>query len=456
VTPATITPATVNYAEGNDSKGNSYSSNGTITTPDGKVISISDANPTAGTPPSSTPVQGRAQPIPDGFSPVPKAASAATPKTPEQAAIDKQSQKTDDQSSAIADLTKQFIAIGGILAGLTPIVQGIPDAIANSPTVQAANKETTQGAVCEIAQPGGCLGNALDNAANNVNQNNNQNTANLLDKINAGANAAQLALLETIDTKLGAQLVGGISGFLQNFFEGFNKLTEWLHLDRALNLLTFIMTVQNVYFLCDSMKVVTLQMISDTLAVFGIKDKDNNPLNLNEILGHEVESLLKSILGEQELTGMKQEWKALNRIFQAATNMLFAIQNMVFSVLQALEIIGSWNASIGNALKKYLVVGQNAFNWMNPNPNFHNNFFKFLGEALNVVTSLDFVAQSILQGRQAIDDFGKQTDELTKSIGEASDGFKPPENKARADAATASANVSKSPIPSPEDINSLQ
>ncbi|MHC5719032.1 MAG: hypothetical protein ACYTX0_44945, partial [Nostoc sp.] len=227
-------------------------------------------------------------------------------------------------------------------------------------------------------------------------------------------------------------------------------------LDRALNLLTFVMTVQNVYFLCDSMKVVTLQMIADMLAVVGIKDKDNNPLNLNEILGHEVEELLKSILGEQELSGFKKEWKALNRIYQAATNTLFAIQNMVFSVLQALEIIGSWNASIGNALKKYLVVGQHAFAWMNPQPNFHNNFFKFLGEALNVVTSLDFVAQSILQGRQAIDDFGKQTDELSKGMSDAADGFKTPEHKATAEAATKSANISKSPTPSPEEINSIQ
>ncbi|MHC5596466.1 MAG: hypothetical protein ACYTXC_11010 [Nostoc sp.] len=48
------------------------------------------------TPPSSIPVQGRAHPIPDAFSPVPKAATAPSPKTTEQAAIDKQSQKIDD------------------------------------------------------------------------------------------------------------------------------------------------------------------------------------------------------------------------------------------------------------------------------------------------------------------------------------------------------------------------
>ncbi|MHC5830640.1 MAG: hypothetical protein ACYT04_85520, partial [Nostoc sp.] len=86
--------------------------------------------------------------------------------------------------------------IAGLIAGLTPIVQGIPDAIAKSPAVQAANKATTQGAVCEIAQPGGCLGDALDNSADKINQNNNKNTNSLLDKISAGANAAQVALLE--------------------------------------------------------------------------------------------------------------------------------------------------------------------------------------------------------------------------------------------------------------------
>lgn len=407
--------------------------------------------------PTSNPVIFRAEPTPDAQSPTPKTNSTPKPETSEQNTTKKQTETNNAIQKKIQDELEKISGLATIIAALTPAIQGIPDAIANSPTIQAANKQTTQNAVCEIAQPGKCLGKAIDDSANKINQNNNQNTANILDKINAGANAAQIALLELINTKLGDLLPnGGISAFLKNFFDGFNKLAEWLHLDRALNILTFVMTVQNVYFLCDSLKVVTLQMISDMLAVVGIMDKDNNPLNLNEILGHEVEELLKSILGEEELAGFKKEWKALNRIYQAATNTLFAIQNMVFSILQALEIIGSWNASIGNALKKYLVVGQHAFNWMNPNPNFHNNFFKFLGEALNVVTSLDFVAQSILQGRQAIDDFGKQTDELTKGISEASDGFKPPEHKATAEAATNSANVSKSPTPSTEEVQSIQ
>ncbi|MHC5718714.1 MAG: hypothetical protein ACYTX0_43285, partial [Nostoc sp.] len=206
--------------------------NGVVTSPPILTAQPIPLNSSPVTIPSSSPRTSKQNPTSDANSPIPKAQTAPTPNTPE-ATADKTNQLIQQQKKDFDEQITRLTTIAGLIAGLTPIVQGIPDAIAKSPTVQAANKATTQGAVCEIAQPGGCLGNALDNAANNVNQNNNQNTANLLDKINAGANAAQIALLELINTKLGNLLPnGGISAFLQNFFEGFNKLSEWLHLDR--------------------------------------------------------------------------------------------------------------------------------------------------------------------------------------------------------------------------------
>jgi len=73
-----------------------------------------------------------------------------------------------------------------------------------------------------------------------------------------------------------------------------------------------------------------------------------------------------------------------------------------------------------------------------------------------MTTSLDFVAQSILQGRQAIDDFGKQSEELSKAMSDAADGFKPPEHKDTAKAQADAAKHSKSPTPAESDIRSLQ
>jgi hypothetical protein len=246
----------------------------------------------------------------------------------------------------------------------------------------------------------------------------------ILDKLNGGGintalSAGDALLLNTINEKLGIQVPGGISGFLQGFKEGFEKLSDWLHLDRVLNILTLTLTLQNAYFLCDSLKIVTLQMISDALSVIGIKNKEGDALNINQILDKSIEDILKQVLGVQELEGIKKEWKALSRIYQAGSNIINSVQSMAWSVLNALNIIGSANAQIGNALKKYKVLGERAFAWMNPSPNFHNKFFTATFNALNIVSNIDFVAQSVISARQSVDQIEQQSGEFQTDFTEA-------------------------------------
>lgn len=278
--------------------------------------------------------------------------------------------------------------------------------------------------------------------------------ASILDKLNSGVNIADTGLLGVINNKLGDQVPGGISGFLGKFKEGFDKLADWLHLDRLLNILTFTMTVQNAYFLCDSLKVVTLQMVSDALSVIGIKDKEGAALNINKIIDDDVEGLLKKILGEEQLVGFKKEWKALNRIFQAGSNIISAVQSMGWSILNALNIIGSTNAQIGNALKKYKVLGERAFAWMNPSPNFHNKFFTATFNALNVVSNIDFVAQSIISARQSIDQIEQQSGEFQTDFTDVTHP-KPSEHKPTATAEAKAKSESVGTVASEADIKNL-
>ena len=253
--------------------------------------------------------------------------------------------------------------------------------------------------------------------------------------LNGVLNGAEVGLLGVINNKLGDQVPGGLSGFLGKFREAFDKLADWMHLDRLLNILTFTVTLQNAYFLCDSLKIVTMTMIGDALSVIGIKDKDNNPLNINKIIDDDIEGVLKKILGEEQLTGFKKEWKALNRIYQAGSNIINATQSIGWSILNALNIIGSSNAQIGNALKKYKVIGERAFTWMNPAPNFHNKFFTATFNALNIVSNIDFVAQSILSARQSVDQIEQQSTEFQKDFTDLTNP-KPAEHKPTATAET--------------------
>ena len=69
-------------------------------------------------------------------------------------------------------------------------------------------------------------------------------------------------------------------------------------------------------------------MVANGLNVIGIHDKDGQAIELNKIIDKQIDDLMKSILGAESLEGMKKEWKALNRIYQAATNIVYAFQNI--------------------------------------------------------------------------------------------------------------------------------
>ncbi|MEH2314903.1 MAG: hypothetical protein V7K35_26655 [Nostoc sp.] len=383
------------------------------------------ANPLVanGLQPNGLPSTKAPSPISDADSPIPKSNTSPKPETTGQAETHKQSDNNEATKKAIQEEVKKLTEIGALIAGLTPIIKGIPDAIAKSPTVQAANKKTTKDAVCEIAQPGGCLGNALDDSADKINQNNDKNANNILDKINAGANAAQLALLELINTKLGNLIPGGLSGKLE-------RLSKWLHLNRALNILIWWQTLHNAYMLSANLGQTLTSAISNVLAAIGIKDAEGSPLNIGEILGHEFDSLAKSVIGESEWGSIKAEYKKWNRIYQAAANLLNAVQSIGYSIISALEVVGSYVALIGNALRKWGEVGESAYRWFNPQPNFHDKFFTVLENTTNVVSQVDQVASEVLSVQDNVNQIGQLKNELNKSLSEESEskqGTIPPE-----------------------------
>ncbi|MEH2261030.1 hypothetical protein [Nostoc sp.] len=403
ITPATITPATITVSEGTDALGNN--------------VSTRDRNTLITSVPSSTPSTAQPIPISDANSHVLKANAYPIPKTPEQVATDKTNQTIEQQKKDFDDQIKRLTAIATGLAALTPAIQGIPDAIAKSPTVQAANRETTQGAVCEIAQPGGCLGSRHDQT-----QQQNAQNANRLDAINTalntgnlGANADLLAGQATILERLGPQVPGGLSSKLE-------RLAKWLHLDRVLNILIWWQTLHNAYMLSANLGQTLTSAISNVLAAIGIKDAEGSPLEIGEILGSQFDSLAKNVIGESEWGGIKAEYKKWNRIYQAAANLMNSIQSIGYSILSALEVVGSWVASIGNALRKWGEVSEKAYQWMNPTPNFQNKFFTALETTENVVSQIDSVASEVLSVQDTVTQIGTQKTEFLKALGQEPDG----------------------------------
>ncbi|MBN3905120.1 MAG: hypothetical protein HWQ35_00575 [Nostoc sp. NMS1] len=414
---------------------------------DGKIPEGFKANPLIPNPltlsinqPKGLPLTAPPLPTPDGISPTPKVNTAPIAETPDETAQKKQTENNEANKKDFDDQIKRLTAIATAIAALTPAIQGLPDAIAKSPAVKAS----TQGAVCELTQPQGCIGKAIDNSADKVNQNNNQNAANILDKINAGANAAQLALLELINTKLGDLLPGGLSAT-------FTRLWQTLQVDRVISILTLITTFHNGLMLSNNLAQTLFGAIDNISQAAGFKWKNEKgeESGFSSIVSEWTANFFKSIFGEENYTELVAEYKKANRIYQATANIFNALQSIGYSILSALEVVGSYVALIGNALKKWGEVGESAYRWFNPQPNFHNKFFTTIEGVTNVVSQVDQLASEVVSIEQNITQIGELKNELNKSIGQndaSKQGAQPPEAAKIKAVADASKLVSASGI----------
>ncbi|WOB42978.1 hypothetical protein HNI00_07280 [Thermoleptolyngbya oregonensis NK1-22] len=219
----------------------------------------------------------------------------------------------------------------------------------------------------------------LDNLTNMV--------AQLFDAL---ANATIMQKLNVIDQKLGPQLTGGISTFLKNFWDS-------LGLQKVLNVLTFVTVLHNAQMLSNSI-VQTLFSAFDLVLQWPfidvqLKDSEGNKIDTSQFVGNAIESFFKSIFGDQTVETVQAVWRRANRIYQAAANIVWSTQSILYTVIEGLEAVGNYVALIGNAARKFGVFVENAYGWMNPNLNFATNrFFRFLDNAQEAAEVIEQVA----------------------------------------------------------------
>ncbi|AFY64678.1 collagen-like protein [Geitlerinema sp. PCC 7407] len=271
----------------------------------------------------------------------------------------------------------------------------------------------------------------------------------------AAANSFNAAK-EAIAANRAVVAVRGIATNIQttatNTFQLLQRVGKFLRLGQVMNLLTMVATVHNAYMLSNALTQTFFSMMSNTLAVFGLRDENNQPIDITQELGQNFENFFAGMIGQNNVDGIKETWKKYNRIYQAAANIMWSIQSIGYSILGAMEIIGNWIAAIGNALKKFGVVGELAYRWMNPQVNFQNRFFTILNTTEEVISQVDAVAGETLSIQETVTNLGKQRTDFDKAVEEGL-GPATPENKAIKDAADASKTSSVTPPISTADLS---
>ncbi|MFK0733477.1 MAG: hypothetical protein ACIWVG_20375 [Gloeotrichia echinulata HAB0833] len=317
----------------------------------------------------------------------------------------------DGKDLLMDDATKAMLARIDSRAALIPALVSRPSPLTTPQTVAAAAAGT-----CSTTKPGGCMANAFDKNANDINQNSNANTGRIMDKLNAGLQIPEIALLSVINNKLGAQVPGGISAFLNTFFDKFTKFTKWVHLDRILNILTWWQTLHNGYMLSSNLGQTMFSVVENLLNIMGIKDADGDEIDVSKFVGGAIDSFAQRLLGVSTWNGIKKEWKKYNRIYQAAANMLNTLSSIYYSIFGVLEVLGNRISKIGNALRWYGTVQDRAYSWMNENNSFTNPVLVALEKANDKADALDSISSDVLNVKEQSKELAKNRKEFNSAI----------------------------------------
>ncbi|MGB6301534.1 MAG: hypothetical protein WBF90_35870, partial [Rivularia sp. (in: cyanobacteria)] len=321
---------------------------------------------------------------------------------------------------------RQFNELNAKLALIPGLIARVPDNTVRrmpkpltAPQVEAA----TNAGVCRSTGPGGCMSNALGNTVNTINNNTNNWGKNLLEKLNAGANAAQLALLKKIDLKLGKQIAGGIGGQVVKNFERVNKFAEWLQIDRVLHILTWVNTTHNAYMLSSSITNTLFSAIDNVSNIF-FKNIDGVDIDSKKAVSTYFDSMAKAIFGVEEWKNITTTIKKYNRIYQAGANIIDSARSMTDSVKNVAEFTAENTGKIGNALKTYQVIAPDAYKWMPEKVDGQSIWVQRLQNLEEAASGIEMVTGEILSITQNANEIKKQYEEFTKTIEES-----PPEER---------------------------
>lgn len=271
----------------------------------------------------------------------------------------------------------------------------------------------------------------------------------LLDKINLGLQGLDLAqntvLLNTINSKLGPQIPnGGIGGKLQRFAQS-------TRLDKIWNALTLMVVLHNAAMLSKNLALTLGDVTSAAINLIVVRDEDDQQIDVNQVVGNLADQFFKNVLGEELWNGTKTTFNRLNRIVTTASNVVYNIRSIADSAREIQNWTAENTGKIGNALKKFRVVPENAYSWMpeqvNQGTALQRRFDKFRDGTENLdeaASSLQGILGEVTNITQEVNEFRENSQKFQQEIQQLQP--KPrPDNTPVKESADTSDSVSVSP-----------
>lgn len=190
--------------------------------------------------------------------------------------------------------------------------------------------------------------------------------------------------------------------------------TAWraTRMDKVLNLLTFIGVMHNVAMLSRDVGETFFQLISQALQAVGVRDEEDNVIDVGEVVGNTVENFLKAILSEPVYNGIGEAWNKANRIISSASAIIWTVRSIADSSLDLMEWISENTGKIGNALKRWGVVGERAYPDMSESARAQNRFRSRFSRVTNTLERAEDYVSTGLQATSTVIEIQEETQEL--------------------------------------------
>jgi hypothetical protein len=412
--PLKITPFEQALPGGSNTSGNLLNPGGSTTTgaPTGSTMPAPISPNVAGVRPSQAP-----QPV---------GSLTATPPATE-------TKTTSDPR--IDEILKQLEAITPQLA-LLPLLFAA-QAEKPNPLSAADTQKAAAAGTCDSAAPSGCLGKPLGEIKDEASGANQaaKSADKKLDEVNAAVNALDLALLgrmdkklDGINNKLGPQIPGGISGRLGKVFNGVSRMWDMLQVDRALNILSWIGILHNALMLSSNLGSTLFSVIDTWLNAFGFKftkmNDEGNPeeVDSQELIGSYTLAFMNQIFGAENVARLTLAWQKANRIYQAASNMLNAVQSMMDAARSIAEDTAGKIGRIGNALINAGTVAENAYGRMQEKVTGRSvrqakfdNFLQGLETTENILSTIEQIGSNVVEFQDGMKELQEARTEFEKA-----------------------------------------
>lgn len=275
-------------------------------------------------------------------------------------------------------------------------------------TSPTAISSATNDALCQQANnPSSCLNTRITNPIQ-------KNLGNIVNGVSAGASAANTAL----NTKI-LNRVTDIQNVVNNSQFGLKATKQFLEtawnatgMDKILNAFNTVLALHNATMLSRNLGGSIGDVASSLLNAIGVKDSNNEEINVNEFVTARIQSIVNTVIGEQNAQALSTGFNSFNRILVAAQGVVSATRAIKDALQNGQEIIANRVGFLGNSFMEQGILEEDSYPWNDTNISFRRSFNSFITRVQSVQEVVDEINELVQSGIEV----GENVQQISESI----------------------------------------